>query len=98
MVIGYDMNPITRAIVGRLLRVDTVTLVNLVSGTRAVPEFLGPRCRADLIAPALAALLEDGPARAAQAQAMALTMERLGRGGEAPGLRAARAVLGVIDG
>jgi len=96
MVIGYDMNPITRAIVGRLLRVDTVTLVNLVSGSRAVPEFLGPRCRADLIAPALAALLEDGPARAAQAQAMALTMERLGRGGEAPGLRAARAVLGAI--
>ncbi|MFM1861690.1 MAG: hypothetical protein RLZ26_212 [Pseudomonadota bacterium] len=96
MVIGYDMNPLTRAIVGRLLRVDTVTLVNLVSDTRAVPEFLGARCRAELIAPAVAALLDDGPAREAQMRAMALAMERLGRGGEAPGLRAARAVLGVI--
>jgi lipid-A-disaccharide synthase len=27
---------------------------------------------------------------------MDLTMERLGRGGEAPGLRAARSVLGVL--
>ncbi|MGA0776686.1 MAG: lipid-A-disaccharide synthase [Gemmobacter sp.] len=96
MVIGYDMNPLTRAIVGRLLRVDTVTLVNLVSDTRAVPEFLGARCRADLIAPAVAALLDDGPAREAQMRAMDLAMGRLGRGGEAPGLRAARAVLGVI--
>ena len=96
MVIGYDMNPLTRAIVGRLLRVDTVTLVNLVSDTRAVPEFLGARCRADLIAPAVAALLDDGPARDAQMRAMDLAMGRLGRGGEAPGLRAARAVLGVI--
>ncbi len=96
MVIGYDMNPLTRAIVGRLLRVDTVTLVNLVSNTRAVPEFLGARCRADLIAPAVAALLDDGPARDAQMRAMDLAMGRLGRGGEAPGLRAARAVLGAI--
>ncbi|MGA1267927.1 MAG: lipid-A-disaccharide synthase [Gemmobacter sp.] len=96
MVIGYDMNPLTRAIVGRLLRVDTVTLVNLVSDTRAVPEFLGSRCRADLIAPAVAARLDDGPARDVQMRAMALGMGRLGRGGEAPGLRAARAVLGVI--
>ena len=96
MVIGYDMNPLTRAIVGRLLRVDTVTLVNLVSDTRAVPEFLGSRCRADLIAPAVAALLDDGPARDALMRAMDLAMGRLGRGGEAPGLRAARAVLGVI--
>ncbi len=96
MVIGYDMNPLTRAIVGRLLRVDTVTLVNLVSDTRAVPEFLGARCRAELIAPAVAALLDDGPSRDAQMRAMALAMERLGRGGEAPGLRAARAVLGAI--
>ncbi|MGA1209223.1 MAG: lipid-A-disaccharide synthase [Gemmobacter sp.] len=96
MVIGYDMNPLTRAIVGRLLRVDTVTLVNLVSDTRAVPEFLGARCRADLIAPAVAALLDDGPARAAQMRAMDLAMDRRGRGGAAPGRRAARAVLGVI--
>lgn len=93
MVIGYDMAPLTRAIVGRLLRVDTVTLVNLVSETRAVPEFLGRNCRPEPMAAALIKLLEDPAARAAQEAALTLTMERLGRGGEPPGLRAARSVL-----
>ena len=90
MVIAYDMAWLSRQIIGRMLRVDTVTLVNLVSGTRSVPEFLGDRCRAELIAPAILGLFE---APEAQAAALALTMERLGQGGEAPGLRAARAVL-----
>jgi lipid-A-disaccharide synthase len=90
MVIAYDMAWLSRQIIGRMLRVDTVTLVNLVSETRAVPEFLGDRCRAELIAPAVLGLL-DSPE--AQAGALEVTMERLGRGGEAPGLRAARAVL-----
>ncbi|WP_114967198.1 lipid-A-disaccharide synthase [Alkalilacustris brevis] len=96
MVIAYDMNPLTRFIVARMLRVDTVTLVNLVSETRAVPEFLGPRCRAELIVPALRALMQDGPERATQLDAMARTMERLGRGGPPPGLRAAASVLRVL--
>ncbi|CAM5443733.1 lipid-A-disaccharide synthase [Frigidibacter albus] len=93
MVIAYDMAWLTRQIIARMLRVDTVTLVNLVSETRAIPEYLGPRCTPGLIAPALLALLEDDGAQAAQREAMRLTMERLGAGGEAPGLRAARSVL-----
>jgi len=93
MVIGYDMSWLSRQIIGRLLRVDTVTLVNLVSESRAVPEFLGPACQPEAMAQALIALLSPGPARTAQLDAMALTMTRLGEGSEAPGLRAARAVL-----
>ena len=93
MVIAYDMAWLSRQIIARMLRVDTVTLVNLVSETRAIPEFLGPRCRPELIAPALLELLEDDDAQAAQREAMRLTMDRLGAGGEAPGLRAARSVL-----
>ncbi|MEI4486294.1 lipid-A-disaccharide synthase [Frigidibacter sp. MR17.14] len=93
MVIAYDMAPLSRMLIGMLLKIDTVTLVNLVSDTRAVPEFLGRACRPDAIAPALAGLVDPGPARAAQNEAMALTMERLGEGGEPPGLRAARSVL-----
>ncbi len=74
----------------RAALVDTVTLVNLVSQTRVVPEFLGPDCRPEPIAAALGALLTQA---GAQAEAMDLTLQRLGRGGEAPGLRAARSVL-----
>ncbi|MEM5468151.1 lipid-A-disaccharide synthase [Celeribacter marinus] len=90
MVIAYRMNLLTQYIVSRKLQIDTVTLVNLVSETREVPEFLGSRCTAEKIAPALTRLMETP---AAQAEALDLTMQRLGRAGEAPGLRAARAIL-----
>lgn len=96
MVIGYDANFLTWQIISRLLRVDTVTLVNLVSETRAVPEFLGPNCRPGPMARALSRLLESPEARAEQRAAMDETMRRLGAGGEAPGLRAARSVLGFL--
>ena len=90
MVIAYDMNWLSRQIIGRMLKVDTVTLVNLVSETRAVPEFIGAKCRPDLIAPAVMKVLSRPEA---QAQAMQDTMIRLGRGGPPPGERAAQAVL-----
>ncbi len=93
MVIAYDMHPLTLWLMRRAALVDTVTLVNLVGDTRVVPEFIGPDCRADRIAPALEAVLADPTAQRA---AMRLTMERLGHGGEAPGLRAARSVLAAL--
>lgn len=93
MVIAYDMHPLTLWLMRRAALIDTVTLVNLVSETRVVPEFIGQDCRADRIVPALDALLRDSRAQRA---AMAVTMERLGRGGEPPGLRAARSVLQSI--
>ena len=96
MVIAYDMAPLSRWIIGMLLKTDTVTLVNLVSDTRAVPEFLGSNCRADAIAAALLDLLEHPEKRAAQAEAMSLTMKRLGEGGAPPGLRAAKSVLDFL--
>ena len=96
MVIGYDVAPLSRLLIGLLLKTDTVTLVNLVSETRAVPEYLGRRCQPGLLSQALFDLLENPDARAAQRAAMALTMQRLGRGGEAPGLRAARSVMTAI--
>ncbi len=90
MAIAYDVNPLTRWIAARLLKIDTFTLVNLVSETRAVPECMGKACTPPNIAKALAAVLENPTSQDA---AMALTMERLGRGAESPGRRAARAVL-----
>lgn len=93
MVVAYGVNPLNWMIVRRMVRVDTVTLVNLVSDTRVVPECLGPDCRPELIAKRLAEVMA---APQTQDAAMALTMERLGKGGENPGLRAARAVLARI--
>lgn len=97
MVIAYDMHPLSRWLIGRMLKVDTVTLVNLVSETRVVPEFLGADCQAEPIARMLAHLLESDTARGEQIAAMDLAMRRLGEGGTPPGLRAAQSVLAFLD-
>lgn len=94
MVIAYDMNWLSRQIIGRMLRVDTVTLVNLVSDTRVVPEFIGAKCQPGPIADAVLAILKSPEEQRA---AMALTMDRLGKGGLPPGERAALAVLDGLN-
>lgn len=96
MVIAHDFNRLTWWLMKRAALIDTVTLVNIVSETWAVPEFLGPACQPALIAEALGLLLTDPAKRATQADAADVTMERLGQGGEAPGHRAARAVLAQL--
>jgi lipid-A-disaccharide synthase len=90
MVIGYKVNWLTWQIAKRMFLIDTGNLVNLVSETRTVPESLAANCTAESLSAALARVRADPQAQHA---AMDLTMDRLGRGGEAPGLRAARAVL-----
>ena len=93
MVIAYDLNRLTYWLMRKMALIDTVTLVNLVTETRTVPEFLGERCRADLITPAVLGLLKDG---GDQLLAMRQSMKLLGQGDEAPGLRAAKSVLSVL--
>ncbi|WP_377187929.1 lipid-A-disaccharide synthase [Ruegeria meonggei] len=90
MVIAYKLSWLTQKMAERMVKLDTVTLVNLVSDTRTVPECLLDDCQPEQIA---AALRQVADAPTGQRDAMATTMERLGRGGEAPGLRAAKAVL-----
>ncbi len=97
MVVAYDMSWMSWQIMSRMAQIDTVTLVNLVTGSKPVPEFLGPACRAPEIADALIRLLSDPTAREAQVAAMSQTMSELGRGQDPPGLRAARSVLGMIQ-
>lgn len=94
MVIAYRMHWLTFRLIKWMALVDTVTLVNLVSDTRVVPEFLGPQCTPANIGEALIRVLAQPEA---QRSAMEITMQRLGEGGEAPGLRAARAVLRGMD-
>ena len=90
MVIAYRMNWLSFRLIKAMALIDTVTLVNLVSDTRVVPEFLGPDCTPQKIAGGLEHVFAHPEE---QKDAMALTMERLGKGGDAPALRAARAVL-----
>ena len=94
MVIGYDMGWVSRQVIGRLVTTDTVTLVNLVSETRDVPEFIGAHCTPANLAKALLDTL-DAPDR--QMKAMQETMKRLGKDASLPGERAAGSVLNFIE-
>ena len=90
MVSAYDLNWLSRRIIRKMMRIDTGNLINLVSDTRHVPEYIGENCKPKLISKGLEGLIEDPNP---QLDAMAVTMDLLGQGGEDPGLRAARAVL-----
>jgi len=96
MVIAYDLNWLSWQILSRMVNLNTVTLVNLITGTHTIPEFLGPNCRPEAIAEATLELIENAPSRDAQLMAMQEAMIALGAGGEDPGLRAARAVLDAV--
>lgn len=90
MVSAYDLNWLSRIVIKRMVKIDTGNLINLVSDTRHVPEFIGKKCRADLISEGLERLILNPQP---QLDAMFDTMDQLGQAGEDPGLRAARAVL-----
>ena len=94
MVIGYDMGFFSRQIIGRLVKTDTVTLVNLVSDTRHVPEFIGSDCTPDNLSRSVLQVLNKPEG---QLQAMEETMILLGKGEKSPGERAAASVLGIIS-
>lgn len=93
MVSCYRTNALTAAIVRRLIRVDTANLVNLVSDTQAVPEFLQEGLSVDAVTHALDKLLLPGPARQAQLDAFGMVMGALGQNGQGPADRAAQSVL-----
>ncbi len=90
MVSFYDFNWLSRIIIQRMLQTDTGNLINLVTDTRTVPEFLGAQATPENLVRGMSELMA---APEAQRAAMDQTMTALGRGGENPGLRAAKAVL-----
>ena len=47
MVIGYDMNFLSRQIIGLMLKTDSVNLVNLITGNRSIPECIGSNLNSD---------------------------------------------------
>ena len=50
MVVGYRLNPLTEALLDRVLKVRQVNLVNLLLGEPLVCELLGPNCTPERLA------------------------------------------------
>jgi lipid-A-disaccharide synthase len=98
MVVAYKVGWLTAAIFRRLVHFKFMTIANLLLDREAVPEFLQDKCTAAALADALTPLLADKSAAARQAADLAAAMKLLGEGGDAPSLRAARAILEFADG
>lgn len=95
-VIGYQLNAVTGWIAKRLIKVDTVTIVNLVLGNKLIPEFLQENCKAKNITQHLEALMADGPERAAQIEGFDKACTLLGFGDRPPSEKAADQILKII--
>ncbi|MCR6632101.1 MAG: lipid-A-disaccharide synthase [Magnetospirillum sp.] len=97
-IITYRVSPLTAFVARNFMgfQIKWATLANMVMDRAVMPEFLQEECRADLIAPALAALLDDAENRAARRAEMGEAMARLGYGGPSPSDRAAATVLDTI--
>ena len=93
MVIAYDMSWLSRWVINAMLRIDTVSLVNLISKTRDIPELLGKDCRAELIALELKCVLANPNL---QTEVFNTTMKLLGRGDAKIADRAALAILAKL--
>jgi lipid-A-disaccharide synthase len=97
-VITYRVAPLTAFVAQRFmgLKIKWATLVNMVMDRAVMPEFLQDQCRADAVAAAVTALLQDEQARAVKRAEMSEAMVRLGYGDASPSDRAAATVLDFI--
>ena len=97
MVVGYDVNWLSRFIISALLNIPTVTIINIIVGKSSVPELLGKRCRKDLILKELERLCKDNAAREEQMTAFNETMQSLRAPGGDTGKAAAESVFELLD-
>jgi lipid-A-disaccharide synthase len=96
MVVGYRVGWLTYALASLIMNVRYVTLVNILLGREAVPEFLQSRCTPANLAGDVVTLLTDKDAATRQTADLKEAVSLLGLGGEAPSLRAARAIVEFV--
>jgi lipid-A-disaccharide synthase len=96
-VVAYKVGYLEGEIARRLIKVDSASLPNLILGRKLLPEFIDWGWNAQNLADAVAALLADGPARAAQLQGFAELRKLMGAGVDEPSRRAAEIVLAAVS-
>lgn len=94
MVIVYRTSPLTNFIGRRLVKIPDIGLINIVAGTRIVPELLQDEVTPGNIAGHLGAFLEDVTLRESTKKALASAGRKLGESGASE--RAARIALDMM--
>lgn len=97
-VVAYRVNPVTAAIVRRLVKVPHASLVNLLAEREVVPERLQENCTAEKLAEALLRPMLDPAAAADQRTGFAEVLAKLRAPEGLPSDAAAEAVLKAIGG
>ncbi len=92
-LVAYRVNPVTAAIVRRLVRVPFASLVNLLAERRVVPEYLQEAATPQALAEGLHALLADDTSAATQRAGFAEVLAKLRPPEGLPSAAAARAVI-----
>ena len=98
MVVGYKAGGLTYALASLVMNVHYITLINILLGREAVPEFLQSRCTPDNLAEAVVRLFKDRDAISHELADLDEATRLLGKGGEAPSVRAARAIVDFVRG
>lgn len=95
MVVGYRVGWLTVAIARHFVDVAYITLINLILGRGAVPEFVQERCTPEALVQALKPLFHDERARAKQIADLAEAMALMGEGQGSPIARAAEVIMNM---
>jgi lipid-A-disaccharide synthase len=77
MVVAYKVDAVMAPPLRLMIKARSIVLANLVLGENAFPELIQERCTPVKLADALAAILDEGPAREKQLAALARIPERL---------------------
>jgi lipid-A-disaccharide synthase len=96
-LVAYRVNPITAAIVRRLVRVPFASLVNLLAERAIVPEYLQQEAKPEALAEALTRLLTDPAAALDQRTAFREVLARLRPPEGLPSAAAAAIILQDIE-
>ncbi len=94
MVVVYRMSPLSYQLARRLVRLDSIGMVNLIAGENIVPELVQDAFTPDAVAREAVSMLTDRARAARVRQGLASVRQRLG--GPGASRRAAEAILRVV--
>ncbi|MGE5268451.1 MAG: hypothetical protein ACM3JG_02140, partial [Thiohalocapsa sp.] len=96
MAVAYRLNPLTEALLERVLKVRQVNLINLLLGRVVVPEYLRAACAPAPLAAALAELIGDERVRSAHLAGYDEAIATLRAAGPSPSRAAADRILAIL--
>ena len=96
MVIAYRISLMSYVVVKPIVKIDHVSVINIVLGREVAPEFIQQKCNAKDIAGGLIALFQDPDARRAQCRDLAEVARALGLGQAPSSQRATDIIMEIL--